>query len=374
MPNTNPSANMALPLPIPGVDPGPDYALNNNVCFTLIDQHDHSIGKGVPIAPAGLNINTDLTFQNQNATNFRSTRFFIQGGLLSGAQDLGCCYVSGVDLYFNDVNGNQVRLTASGAVAGTPGSIANLVAPASATYVAGTPAFVFQSDVSTPANLDGGSLTIRQILASAHGITLASPNSLAANYQWTLPPSLPAGGTRFITINSSGTMANRLELDGATLNVNAGDPDLMQVAPQGITFLQIANATITGTQLSSNIDLPGKHATAGSQDIVVSANPATNGLMIVRGSVNSSGNAKITGEGFTISKNGVGDFTILFNATYGTAPDVVATILAAINQPLNEFVVNIGPPTTAGVRVFINLINGSPQDVNFSFIAIGERA
>lgn len=368
MPNTNPSANMALPLPIPGVDPGPDYALNNNVCFTLVDQHDHSIGKGVPIAPAGLNINTDLTFQNQNATNFRSTRFFIQGSLLSGAQDLGCCYVSGVDLYFNDVNGNQVRLTASGAVAGTPGSIANLVSPASATYVAGTPAFVFQSDVSTPANLDGGSLTIRQILASAHGITLASPNSLAANYQWTLPPSLPAGGTRFITINSSGTMANRLELDGATLNVNAGDPDLMQVAPQGITFLQIANATITGTQLSSNIDLPGKHATAGSQDIVVSANPATNGLQIVRGNVGVTGTINV-GEGFSVVHNGTGHYTLIWSTSFAATAAVTVTSRSALVIPI----LDIGGVAGSQAIFFADPSNNL-TDTAFSFIAIGERA
>lgn len=356
---------MALPLPIPGVDPGPDYALNNNVCFTLIDQHNHTTGKGVAVPPAGLNINTDLTFQNQNATTLRSARFNIQGSLLSGALDLGCCYVSGVDLYFNDVNGNQVRLTASGAVAGTPGSIANLVSPASATYVSGTPAFVFQSDVSTPANLDGGSLTIRQVVASAHGVTLASPNSLAANYQWTWPASLPGGGIRLVNVNSSGQLGSSWEFDGSTIGLSG---DLVQVQPQGVTATQIANATITGTQLSSNIDLPGKHATAGSQDIVVSANPATNGLQIVRGNVGVTGTINV-GEGFSVVHNGTGHYTLIWSTSFAATAAVTVTSRSALVIPI----LDIGGVAGSQAIFFADPSNNL-TDTAFSFIAIGERA
>jgi hypothetical protein len=41
---------MNLPVPIVSVDPGPDWATNINACMAAIDGHDHSTGKGVPIA------------------------------------------------------------------------------------------------------------------------------------------------------------------------------------------------------------------------------------------------------------------------------------------------------------------------------------
>src|SRR4051812_17947618 len=115
------SPNMNLLIPTVGSEPGPEYAQDVNDSLTLIDQHDHTPGHGVQINPDGMDISSDLTFNNHNLTNARSIRFSPQGSPLALAADLGCIYESGVDLYYNDGNGNQVRLTQSGSVAGTSG-------------------------------------------------------------------------------------------------------------------------------------------------------------------------------------------------------------------------------------------------------------
>lgn len=198
--------NMNLVLPVPTVDPGPDYADVLNAALARIDSHNHSSGNGVQINPSGLNINTDLPFLGNNATLLRSTRFSPQNSPLSGASDLGCCYVSGVDLYYNDVAGNQVRMTQSGGVAGSQGSIANLTSPASASYVSGNSTFVWQSAASTPANMDGGSFIFRNITASSKGITVSAPSALAANYSLIWPSALPSAQS-FATIDNSGNIA-----------------------------------------------------------------------------------------------------------------------------------------------------------------------
>src|ERR1035437_5104914 len=117
------SPNMTLPIPVVGVDPGPDYALNLDACLGIIDSHNHSNGSGVQITPAGMNINADLSFGGNNATHLRSVKFSPQSSLLSLASDSGVLYESGVDLYYNDALGNQIRITASGGVNGSPGSI-----------------------------------------------------------------------------------------------------------------------------------------------------------------------------------------------------------------------------------------------------------
>src|SRR4051812_20022083 len=108
MSNVNISPNMSLPVPVVGVDPGPDWALNINVALTLLDQHDHSPGKGVSITPLGMNISSDLSFAQNNATMLRSARFASQSAALAGASDLGCLYEVGNELYYNDGLGNQV--------------------------------------------------------------------------------------------------------------------------------------------------------------------------------------------------------------------------------------------------------------------------
>jgi hypothetical protein len=101
MGNTNLSINMNLPIPVPGVDPGPDWALNLNSCLTLLDGHNHSPGEGVLINPSGMDITSDLDFGGNNATSLRSTRFTVQSAPFSSSLDVNCLY---------DVNGDLQML------------------------------------------------------------------------------------------------------------------------------------------------------------------------------------------------------------------------------------------------------------------------
>jgi len=120
MANSTTSPNMDLVLPVPSVDPGPEWAnLVYNSLNTNVDQHDHSSGKGVQITPNGLNINADLPFNANNATMLRTARFANQSAIPSGASDLGCIFVYQGDLYYIDESGNVVRFTQSGAIYGT---------------------------------------------------------------------------------------------------------------------------------------------------------------------------------------------------------------------------------------------------------------
>jgi len=231
---TVPSANMMLPIPVIGQDPGPDYAANLNASLTILDAHNHAPGSGVLISPDGLDINTDLTFGSNNATALRSVRFTAQGAPLALVTDLGCIYESGVDLYYNDGVGNQVRITQSGGIAGTPGSITGLVPPASVNYSSGPGTFIFQSGVNISANLDGASITLRNQTLASNGITISAPAALASNFTITLPGSLPSTGTQALFINSAGTVSFQPSSGGAAV-----------VGPGG-TFTTIA-AAITAT-------------------------------------------------------------------------------------------------------------------------------
>ena len=205
MSNTTISPSMNLPIPVVGVDAGPDWATNINSCLTIIDQHNHTPGQGDPVTPSGLDINADLPFGGNNITNPRSVRFIAQGSPLSAGADLGCIYVSGVDLYYNDGSGNHVRITQSGSVTGASGTITGLPSgTASVAYAGGT--FTFQSATSTPGAMAVGPLTIGQTVSGSKTVTLTPSASQAVNYALTLPIGAPTGN-QVIATDASGNLS-----------------------------------------------------------------------------------------------------------------------------------------------------------------------
>ena len=195
------SPNMSLPVPVVSQEPGPQWAADINASLSILDGHNHSPGSGVQITPAGLNINTDLPINSNNLTLARSVRFSPQLSPLSLGSDIGCLYESGVDLYYNDGAGNQVRITQSGAVTGATGTITGLPSgTASASYSAGT--FTFQSATSTPANLAVGPISIGLNIANSKTVTISSTAGQASNYSLFLPAAAPATNQIMVSDNS----------------------------------------------------------------------------------------------------------------------------------------------------------------------------
>ncbi len=204
------SPNMNLPVPVVGVDPGPDWANNVNACLNAIDSHNHTAGQGVPITPAAININTDLPMNGNNLTTVRTVRFSAQGSVPSNPADIGCLAEVGVDLYYIDGNGNQIRMTQSGSPTGATGTITGLPSgTASASFALNT--FTFQSATNTPAFLNVGPITIGNNTPGSNGITISPPVSLPASYGLFLPQSLPTT-TQLLALDSVGNITT---LEGA---------------------------------------------------------------------------------------------------------------------------------------------------------------
>src|ERR1017187_6214807 len=105
---------MGLTVPIPGLEPGPQYANDMSSNMSIID------GYGAAVTPARLNINADLGFQSHNITNLRSLRMVNEGGTLIGASDLNCIYVDNGNLYFNNAAGVPIELTVGNGISPTP--------------------------------------------------------------------------------------------------------------------------------------------------------------------------------------------------------------------------------------------------------------
>lgn len=238
----NLSPNMVLPVPAVGLDPGPQYATNLNACLTLLDAHNHSAGYGVPITPDGLNINGNLPLNQNNLTLAKSVRFTPQSIVLNTPADIGCVYVLNNDLYYNDIAGNVVRITQGGGIAGSPGTIANLTSPASASYIAANQTFVFQSDANKAANMDFGSATLRNLTTSSAGVKIAPPVGLASDYTMTLPAGTPAS-TKIVTMDASGALGAAYDTDNVSLEVASN-------------LLRVKYATLAISSSSGNFGTP----------------------------------------------------------------------------------------------------------------------
>lgn len=241
------SPNMNLIIPAVGVTAGPLYASDLNASLSLIDTHNHTSGNGVQITPAGINVNVAFPMNNNNITTVKSLRLQTQSSPLSASTDIGCLYESGVDLYYNDGSGNQIRLTQSGSIVGTSGSISNLVSPATASYSSGTSTFVWQSAALTAANMDAASYILRNSTASSNGLTLNPPLAMATNFSLTLPTT-PAA-QNIMTLDATGNMAASWNVDGSTIDVNSNN---LRVKPGGLTTTQLSSAAgILGSQLAA---------------------------------------------------------------------------------------------------------------------------
>lgn len=238
---------MSMPVPIVGQDPGPDWANNLNACLGILDQHTHGPGQGLRITPLGININTDLTMNNNNLIAVNTVNFQAHIASLPGtAPNLGCIYVAGNELYYNDESGNVVPITNNGSVNAGAGSITGLPSgTASASYSSGNQTFVWQSATSTPANMDFGSAIIREVAANAKGITISSPSALPADYTITFPNSTPAS-LSFLMEDNGGNLSYS-QVDNSTLEISG---TTLQVKDAGITTVKIADLNVTRPKLS----------------------------------------------------------------------------------------------------------------------------
>jgi len=283
--------NMNLILPTPGVDPGPDYAQNQNASFVVIDQHTHIPGSGVQITPAGININADLPFNGNNATLLRSVRLVPQGSVpLSGANDIGCIYEAGAggDLFYNDASGNQIQITKNALVNATSSGISS--GTASASFVAGT--LVVNAAPLTPANIQVASVLLGNNVASTNFLTLEPPSAMASSFTITLPnvPGVlssmtldPSGNMGTITfdqvgVNMTSTGANaiadsRTRAVGSTVGAGgiAISPSCGSFTTSSGSFVSVTNLSVTLTTTGRPVSLAlvsdGNATGAGIQSI-----------------------------------------------------------------------------------------------------------
>jgi hypothetical protein len=276
MPNT---PNMDLAQSTPLVTGGPLWAQRIEDNLILIDQHDHSTGKGTPITPAGLNINSDLSMGDFSLLDIETANFVSQAAPLSGITRL---YVSGGDLYYNNGAGTPVRVTAGVAVnvSGVGGITGLGATTAAVTYSDLTKTFSFTQDANNAASLICGDVTIAEPgIVSPSSIRLRSPSALAGSYDITLFPAPPAS-KKYVQIDGAGVLTATDALDNVTLESVLG---VMRITDLGVSTAKLADLAVTNPKLAQmpavSVKANATASTATPTDLAASAN----GVLLERG-------------------------------------------------------------------------------------------
>lgn len=209
MPITTPFMSLTLPDVGVGGTVGTTWATYINAALTALDSHDHSSGSGTQIPSAGISIDDDLDFDDNAITSLGYLELTPRVAKPTPTVTL---YSKGVDLYFQDGSGNEVRITqdaalsgsASGGFGGDYGLGDEL-----ATYSDATKTYSFLQDTSpaTPAKIYSADISIGQATSTPNVITIKSPNSLASSYTLTLPTALPASTTKKLQVSTAGVMS-----------------------------------------------------------------------------------------------------------------------------------------------------------------------
>ena len=267
MPVTSPNMLLTVPNPSNGVtgsgDTGPLYAQEiSNDLLTLIDSHDHSAGKGVLVTPAGMNINVDLPFNDNNANTVRSVRFYNQPTGLSASGDISNVYVLNGNLYYNNSSGTPIQLTSGSSLPG-----GNL---------AGDATGIAASNIVT--SLTGGATGVIVKPSNLTFLSTVTPNISQQPFSSTGPAHT------FSIVAQSSVASGSL---GGNLFLSSGGG----IAGQGVVSIQ-ANAADMITAGGFGISYGGSITAITSTSFTLPTNSATYPYILFTGSL--AGNTVVT--------------------------------------------------------------------------------
>lgn len=370
--------NMNLLLPTIGIDSGLVWEQDINANSGTLDGHTHAPGSGIQIDSPGIHLTFDFPLNGNNLTLARSVNFQSQISPLTGtAPDLGCLYVSGVDLYYNDKSGNQIRITSGASVNATSSGITS--GTASASFVSSILTVIQSVGVAAP--IDAASYILRYNgsypTPSGNAIVLAAPAALSGTYQITFPASPPVA-TYPVLMTSTGVLGTGLltnaQIDvGTILGSNIASSTITQtnMASNSIGTAQIIDANITSAKIQNNVSLPGSAVSADSKILVVANTNASANLVLVRGTVAATGTTPIGGEGWAVAHTvNTGLYVVSLSTNTGDSfPSVVVTP----NTTANITAIVSGINSSNFTVRMVNPTNGALVDTSFCFILLGIR-
>lgn len=268
-----------------GVSVGPTWATDLNTTIDAVDNHDHSTNKGIRITPAAINVNSDVEFNQNSATELKNLIF---DASVTAATTAHSIYQASGNLYWRNGAGTAVQITTGSTVNAGAGSIDGMTGTdAGATFVDGAKSYNFFCDSG---NTDFGKMAHADLLL----YKFSDDNTADTDYITLAASTLASGSSGTVTVPAeTGTiLTTNTSYAGAVINVATSASNYaINLKPHGTGHVVIGNGSATG-KLTSN----------GAYDLILSTNSGTNSGTIV---ITDAADGAIT-----VSPNGSGVFTI----------------------------------------------------------------
>jgi len=205
------SGPMNLVFPTPGASTDV-WGVTLNTMLGLVEQHDHTSGKGSLIRSSALGINADVSWASYALTAAKTVTFVpVTAASMTSYANAFYVNVADNNLWWRNSSGTPVQITAAGqlnlaAVGGIGGDYAAVSALFS--YDDATRRYLAQQEgLPRPwAGFATGDIDLYQKAASiTNKVTLKSPAALAASYSMTLPAAVPAQAAP-LTMSTTGAV------------------------------------------------------------------------------------------------------------------------------------------------------------------------
>jgi len=277
--------------PAVGVDTGPTWATNLNTSLDAIDGHDHSTNKGVRITPAAVNINADLEFNQNSASELKNVIF---DSSVTAATTSYSLYQTSGNLFWRNGSGTAVQVTIGAAVNSGAGSISGMSGTdAGASYTDSSKTFNFFTDSG---NSDYGKMAHADLVL----FKFSDDNSADTDYVTIAANSGVSGSSGTIYVPSeNGTFLTTATNYAGAINIatsNSNNP--INLKPHGTGYVVVGNGGATG-KVTSN----------GAYDLILDTNSGTNSSSIA---ITDAANGSIS-----FIPNGTGEIVIGSGASAG---------------------------------------------------------
>ena len=268
-----------------GTTVGPTWATDLNTTIDAVDNHDHSTNKGIRITPAAINVNADVEFNQNSATEVKNLIF---DSSVTAATTSYSVYQASGNLYWRNGSGTQVQITTGSTVNAGAGSIDGMTGTdAGATYVDGAKSYNFFCDSG---NTDFGKMAHADLLL----YKFSDDNVADTDYVTIATSSLASGSSGTVTVPAeTGTiLTTNTSYAGAVINVATSASNYaINLKPHGTGHVVIGNGGVTG-KVTSN----------GAYDLILDTNSGTNSSSIA---ITDAANGSIS-----FIPNGTGEIVI----------------------------------------------------------------
>ena len=283
MATTTTTPLMNLILPVVGSQIGPTWASNLNAALENVDAHDHTSGKGSKIPTAGLNINSELNFNENGATSLNYSQYKDNVSPLSAVTYPRSLDVSGGELYYNDAAGNQIQLTNAGGInltsIGTIGGDYS-TSTASLAYSSLSTTFTFASSSGIYSKVNLGDLKIFERISGGKYVEFKTPTGLSSDYSLTLPTGLPAS-TLPLKMSATGALSTGLIQSSELGSLSITES---QLATNSVSNTKIVDSSVTTSKISNSNVTYGKLVATNSNSSNTFSTSAIYSLADVSGS------------------------------------------------------------------------------------------